>query len=274
MDCQRFSRHLGSFADGELDAADDVKVREHVDSCLSCAKEVDGIRELKSRLSGVFCEERAPDELAFRVRGGIAEAARRPSVGASWVQKLVVPLGMAAAVVFVWQVSLLIDGGADPQLGGARNAVEARWVQGVRTQHAKCTKLGPAHGGSGGPLDAGRVQVQLSAELGLPVLAPDLSGLGFVLSGADACGVNNAPAAHLVYERGRDGCLLSIFSLRRLDTLLPTDGFFAGNRGCFICAGGPSAVLAWHNSDATYLFCGKLSVLELKKLAEWSNPTR
>lgn len=275
MNCRSFRKYLGAFADGELDTATNLEALEHLNFCESCATKVAGIQEIKRGLTRVFAEERVPDGLKSRVRARIAACPGQPALRPSRLQKWVVPLGMAAAIVFAWQVSVLFYRPAvDDFVGGPRNAVEAQWVQAVRIQHKDCTKLGLKHHRESLPIDLRLISVELSKELGLPVLAPNLSSLGFVLVGADACGLNHVPGAHIVYQHEREGWLLSIFSLSPLDTFRPTAGFRVGSRECFVCTDPGPAMVAWHESGVTYLFCGKVGVQRLKELVRQADTLR
>lgn len=269
MDCRDSSQHLDAFANGRLDAELNREAFAHLSGCAACAAKIAKLREMKNALHRVFGSERVPAELVDRVRARVGALSAKSATLPTRFQKWVVPLGMAAAVVFVWQAGVWFDL-SEVSPNGSHSASEARWIQAVRFQHQGCIKLGSKHHRAALPRGVKLIGAVLREELGLEVLAPDWTSLGYRLHSADTCGVNNIPGAHLVYERMSDGRLLSIFSVKRLEAFAPSSGFRAGGRGCFVCDCPGATILAWHENGVTYLFCGKMSVNELVRLADAS----
>ncbi len=267
MNCEEFKKTLSTRAGSESDHDIDRRMLEHVKSCEQCARTVAGPSQLKSQLNQVFVEERAPSGLRFRVHAELMAAARDEARRPSRVQRWVIPLGVAAAVAFVALASILFDRSASELSGGPKNAVEARFVKAVRKQHDGCTRMVAARPDEGLSIDEKEVREKLSKELRLPVLAPDLADRGFVMVGADLCGLNGMPGAHVIYrESGGEGRLLSVFTVRPVTSLKPTHGFHAGGHDCFLCAGRDSTVVAWHESQATYVVCGAITAREFREL--------
>lgn len=269
MNCRSFIRFLGAFADDELDTEKNIEALEHLNMCAHCAAKVAEIQLLKRSLTRVFSGERASDRLRERVRDAIADESSRRVRRFPQPRRWVVPLGMAAAIAFVWLgYPFVADRGTTPS-ATPEPALEARLVSSVVDRHFGCIKLGPAHHRASLPRDVHRIAEVLGRELGFPVCAPDLSKAGFRLHSADSCGADGLPGGHVVYERIADGVLLSVFSLRRTDA--PPDAAAApdpGVRKCLVCDQKlPAAVVGWRDARATYLLCAKLPPAELIALA-------
>lgn len=267
MNCNSLRKHLGAFADGELEADRNAEALEHLNSCGACASEVTQIRELKDALSRSFEQQRLPEGLADRVRARVRREADQTVGGIGGIHKWVVPLGMAAAIVFVWQASLLFDGGS-AETGGPRSDVEARFVSAVLTRHRNCTRLGPAHSRAGLTLDAEIVGRVFSQELGVRVLVPDLSSFGYRLQSADTCGMGKRPGAHIVYEHETGEDVLSVFTLERRDGFQPAEGLVIGGGPCFVGGGPGPTLVAWHDGEATYVLCSTAEFKALRAMAE------
>jgi anti-sigma factor (TIGR02949 family) len=115
-DCRDRARMLGSYLDGELEAAKLIEIDEHVTACETCREEVQLLRAMRGSLKRVV---RTPAPAGLRERIGNAMAAERSraeakeeaavdSLGAkaplvslaSW--RTMVPLATAAALALVW----------------------------------------------------------------------------------------------------------------------------------------------------------------------------
>lgn len=266
MNCTNFERYLGAFADGELETDRNVEALEHLNSCEACAGKVAQIRKLKEALARGFNQQEIPEGLADDVRVGIWREADKPPGGVGRIHRWVVPLGMAAAIVFVWQASLWFDGGGET--GGPGRDVEARFVSNARTRHRDCTRLGAAHHRTGLALDAESLRRAFGEELGLPVLAPDLSSFGYRLQSADTCGMGKSPGAHIVYEHETGIDILSVFTLERRNGFRPTEGFVISGRPCFVRGGPGPTLVAWHDGEATYVLCSTAGIEVLRAMGE------
>ncbi len=267
MNCRSFRKYVGAFADGELDTAINVEALEHLNFCESCATKVANIQKMKATLARMFAQERSPALLADRVRGRLREHADGSVVRFRLLQRWVVPFGIAAAVAVVWFASMLTTGGKAGYVSGPKSTVEAQWVNTARMQHQGCTKMGPKHHNRDLPIDSAGIERVLGEKFGFPVLAPDLSSAGFVLLGADTCGLNGIPGAHVIYRHGKDGWFLSVFSLAGLSPIKPTEGFSVGGHSAFVSTDPGFTVISWQESGVTYVFCGKTSISSLEQLS-------
>ena len=267
MNCSNFKRYLGAFADGELETDSNAEALEHLNSCEACAGKVAQIRKLKEALARGFDQQQIPQGLADRVRAGIRREADQPAGGVGRLHKWVVPLGMAAAIVFVWQASLWFDA-PGLETGGLGSDVEARFVSDARTRHRDCTRLGVEHHRPGLALNPETLRRVFSKELGLRVLAPDLSSFGYRLQSADTCGMGKSPGAHVVYEHETGGDIISVFTLERREGFMPTEGLVIGGRPCFVSRGPGPTLVAWHHGQATYVLCSTAGFQVLRAMVE------
>ncbi len=261
MKCSDFRKLI----DGDVDDAKNREALDHLESCMGCASEVAATRQLKRSLTRMFEAETAPESLRAAVHDSVRAGGNLRMAPTGGVRRWVVPLGMAAAVAFVWLVApLLFDRAPD-----STAVVQARWVSSVAERHGGCTLRGAAHHRANLPRDAGSVRVTLGAELRLDVLVPDLVADGFRFHSADACGIGDARGAHIVYQRISDGRFLSIFTVPRMDGLRAEPGGGSLRRSYFrgVAARG-AGVVAWHKNAATYVLCGISTTEQLIELAE------
>ncbi|MEE9294856.1 MAG: hypothetical protein V3W34_07855 [Phycisphaerae bacterium] len=268
MDRDTFRKHLISFADGTTEPELFDEARQHVEQCPESAADVEDIRRFKRSLARIYAQEQVSPELRQRVRAAIGAAARPPAPRILRLRRWTVPLGIAAAVAFVWVASQFVPR-SDGQRGAPSAApVQARYVGAVRQRHNRCTKMGPTHHRQSLSRDLGMISAVLGRELGFQVAAPDLTKKGFELQSADNCGFAGIPAAHLVYHRPSDGLNISLFSTRRLNDLAAQE-FKRGRRNYFVAQNVRAAtVLAWHVGDTTCVLCGKMGLDGLMALAD------
>jgi anti-sigma factor (TIGR02949 family) len=114
-DCRDFSRTLGSYLDGELEASTAFEIESHVSSCDRCREEVQLLRAMRGSLRRVV-RTSAPGGLHDRMRTAMAaEQAREDAQAAaqfegslapfaskkgSW--RSMVPVATAAAIALAW----------------------------------------------------------------------------------------------------------------------------------------------------------------------------
>ncbi|MFO8008409.1 MAG: zf-HC2 domain-containing protein [Candidatus Brocadiia bacterium] len=76
MNCEKTTKLLGAYLDGELGEGEAAQVREHLQACPRCAAELEELRRLDRSL-GALTGMEAPAGFARRVRAA-AERAREP----------------------------------------------------------------------------------------------------------------------------------------------------------------------------------------------------
>jgi anti-sigma factor RsiW len=267
MDCKDFEQIAAALVDGELGTDVHSDARRHVASCPRCLARVEDARAMKTAIGRVFPTVGTPESLVARVRGAIEAESQAAPVAAARPSRWTTPLAMAAALAFLWLGSVIVESRRAPE-GSSHVEAAARWVSDVQQMHAKCIKAGPMHHDDRFSLDLDRLSKQISDVLGLHVVVPDLSAYGFRLQSADTCGIGPVPGAHLIYEHRGDGALLSLFTVARQAGLASSAGSGSTGADCFVCEKGARTVVAWHASDATYVFCGGFEVKELVAIVE------
>ena len=273
MDCKRFRKYVGAFADGELDIQHNLDVLDHLKMCPSCASRVDEIGLLKQSVKRAFGAARAPQPLLQQIpdshdaeadarlarsgAGSTARSRRLPRLG--------IALGMAAA--FLLAVALWQFGSPSQIRPGTITVVTGRAVADVREQHRACVlRRGLRHHDPSMPRDLTRLAQHLQRELKLDVLVPDLSPHGFELVGADRCGIRGRPGAHVLYHSATTGGALSVFTVRYLPEI--SAGAIGNPEASrFFVSDASIPVVAWHQGPQTYVLCGDLPSETLLEVA-------
>lgn len=274
MNCTKFRKFVGAFADGELDVAQNLEALEHLNVCRDCAAHVANITNLKTAIRRIYGRAETPNALRDQVlatlktaaRGSPQEVRTNSQAPSPPQHRLMAPLGMAAAIVVavtVWQAWP-----APSPKSGAITVVPGQTVRDVRTQHQRCLKAGALHHAADLPRTFSGIERLLSAELKLKVLAPDLSAHGFALVGADRCGILGRKGAHLLYRSVVSPTAISIFTVVHLGWLRSADHQGDGRYAYMSGSDDGIAVLAWHDGPQTYVACGDLSASALGDIIE------
>jgi anti-sigma factor (TIGR02949 family) len=109
-DCRDFSRMLGSYLDGELEASKLMEIDAHVSDCERCREEVQLLRATRGSLRRVV---RTGAPAGLRERIGVAMAAERTREDVAALQdeplvtrrgswRTMIPVATAAAIALVW----------------------------------------------------------------------------------------------------------------------------------------------------------------------------
>ena len=180
-----------AYVDGEVPAADTLRVRGHIEDCPTCYRHVAAEQAaravLRSRADTLV--ERAPE----RLRGSCAAAGRTGATGrrlpllsrASW------PMALAATLVLAVTAAIGYSVVAHPA-----HAVAAQ----LTLDHLKCFSLFEEPAG----LKAAEVQAELKARFGFDVTLPDGTGDdGLTLVGGRRCLYLDGAVAHMLYRRGQ-----------------------------------------------------------------------
>jgi anti-sigma factor RsiW len=73
MTCDQCQELLDAYIDGELPAADEAAVREHIASCAECAREHAVLAATSRRIGETLVKYQAPDVLKARIRVALAQ---------------------------------------------------------------------------------------------------------------------------------------------------------------------------------------------------------
>ncbi len=270
MTCRNFRKFVAPFADGELETEASADALEHLNMCPECAKRVDEVHRMKDAIRRNFEAERAPAGLADKVRAALRdeqEAPRPPS--RSWIHHLVLPTGVAAAIllaVAVWQWQRPSD--STPQPGSTTSVVKATFASAdLRVQHKMCCDH-PNHHDDRLGRELSEIAANLTTKLRLVAIAPDLKAAGFSLLGAHICDIKKARGGHVLYQDAR-GRVVSVFSVAADDC---RDMKFHRRQGGSPIAAeefsGSPTMIAWPNGAGctAYVLCGQIPAAEMRAI--------
>lgn len=182
--CEGRLEALSALLDGELDPEEELELRRHVDTCEACRAwraQLDGLSTAVARSIG---RERAPRQLALRVR-------RLETV--SWRHRAAAGAAAAAAVLFA---ALVLFGRTPPGDGSAALLVDDhhRFVSGASALAVPSS-------------DPGAVSRELAEKLPFQVAVAEVEGAH--LRGGHDCSLPEGRAAYLQYEH--EGERVSVF---------------------------------------------------------------
>ncbi len=264
MTCQSFREYLGAFADGELDPEANAQALEHVNICPSCAQRVTEIQRMKKAVRRVFEGASAPPHLAEKVRSIIrAEAASPPKASRSVIHRLIIPTGMAAAILAAVAVWLLLP---EPPADGP--GVQATFASQVRHQHQMCCDHQGPHDATLGR-ELAVIAENLAARLNVKAIAPDLADRGFTFRSAHVCDIQGRRCGHVMYQAA-DGPMLSVFSLAAADCKDVDFGTGAGDQGGDwpVEQRGKPTMIGWAVEPTAYILCAEADKRGLSELAQ------
>jgi mycothiol system anti-sigma-R factor len=187
MNCQDVQPRLGSYLDGELDAAETAAIAAHLKACAGCAASLDRLRALRAAVRAELASYRAPDTLRMRVRDAVREAAPAvsPSRQSAW-SWLAVAAAVVLAVVGTWKVA-------------ADRAATTIVTEEVLAAHVR--SLMPGHLTDVLSSDQHTVKPWFNGKLDFSPPVTDQAAAGFPLEGGRLDYVGDRPVAALVYAR-------------------------------------------------------------------------
>lgn len=267
MDCRSFRKFVGAFADGELEVSQSLDALEHLNMCPSCTRRVEEVNGLREAMKRIYGEESAPPglrrDVLFALDAEVDASAtikldRHPL--ARWRRsRLFVPLGIAAGLVLAATMWQFLPTGSSPSPGQI-TVVAGRAVADVREQHRRCLiEHRYDHHDESLTLYLPEIAKRLSQRLRMKVIAPDLSREGFVLVGADDCGIRGRPGAHVLYRAESNDVALSLFSVARMGDLGAAANTACAERRCFVSTEDALTVAAWHEGAETYAMCAAVA---------------
>lgn len=264
MKCQDVRRFLYAFSDGALEVKENLEILGHLNMCPRCAARADADAQLKQRLAGIFSSESAPEPLRQAILTQIRPSPPRQR-SHRWIVRLAPPLGIAAALLIIAGIwwshapanSAELTANNVAAFDGGHPVAARELAAAFRAGHQRCSALGRAHHRAGLSRHLPMLQQQLSAELGMDVLAPNWHSKSLRFVSACNCGMpDGAEGAHLVYERMH-------VETASLYTLRPTPLFEAFERdivdGCHYRVGYSEGInlVAWRGRNADYLLCAE-----------------
>jgi anti-sigma factor RsiW len=166
-------------------------------------------------------------------------------------------VGLAAAAIVVVALGAwhYWPAGARSRLAAKASAEEI--LDAIRHQHLACVAAGGLkHHDESLSRDLVVVADRLGDRLHLPVLVPDLARYEFDFVGADQCGIQGHPAAHVLYHSPVKD-FLSVFSAERLAGITGCGERRFKNHKYVISRDNSACVVAWEENDHTYAVCAR-----------------
>jgi anti-sigma factor RsiW len=208
--CERFGGLRARWVDGDIDAADALSLRLHLESCEACERDVREQREVREllRARAVALRAPAPETLRQRVAAIVADGAAKPASNVvpmrpraarpllgtlrQWMPR------SAAAAVFIAVAGVVAVGALAP-----RGSVLAAQMA---LDHLKCMVIAPTRPG----VDAAEIEQQFREQRGWAVtVPPSAPALGLQLVGLRTCLYHDGHMAHVLYEL--EGKRVSLF---------------------------------------------------------------
>lgn len=264
MTCRDITALLGTYADGELDAAQARAVIAHLPDCRSCAAQVARWQRLR-RAAHRSISVPVPATLSMRVQNSVAAARRARSGGP---QRWLLRISAVAAAVLLAMISsaLLVRPDA------LRRNETIRPLQ-LAAIHALCAVEQPHDARRIRGSDPALIARKLRQDLDYPACIPNMSWANLRLDGLCTClQVNDARTVHAFYRGGEDeAAVVSIFSIDRPAFLANNDRRITsrvGPRIYQVGTVGAANVAAWVENNATYAFVAQMPLTELVRLAD------
>ncbi|MHC5109155.1 MAG: anti-sigma factor family protein [Planctomycetota bacterium] len=275
MNCTLFQKYVSAYADGELSVEKNLDALEHLNVCPGCARRVADIQQLKTTLKRVISTETAPPELARRIRDNLdqpltdqpepqetvtAPAALHPQtsrpgksaktgVGRGLLFRFRSVVGAAAVLTMLVLVRNVWFGGSE----GAAMAADVVFKEATK-QHRACGKGGGLDHGRNLPRDRETAACCLRRQLGLKVVAPDLSNFGYEFIGGDFCGIKSRKGAHILYRNRERPSMLSLFFVEELPVDSGGVEVKIGEQNCRF-KGGAAATIFWNEPGRACVAC-------------------
>lgn len=192
MTCLSVRPLIEAHLDGELDANQQVHIREHLESCASCNAAYERLQRLHAGIRSHAPYFRAPESLALRVAASVRKAGKAQRLPRAWAWQW-----LAAAA----SVALVISLAANFALMRARPGANQLLAREVLSGHAR-SMLG-AHLVDVASSDRHTVKPWFSGKLDFSPDVKDLAGKGFPLSGGRVDYLAGRPVAALVFHRAQ-----------------------------------------------------------------------
>lgn len=248
MKCERASRLLHRFADGELGLFSRWRVDRHLARCSACAGQLAALQNLRAGVRAKLPYHRAPPALAARI--GAALPREAPPASGAWRWRLGDGLrlggaGLAGALAGV-ALTMLVT--ASPR-GSVTPDIEAdlidSHIRSMMGEHLTDVRTSDQH----------TVKPWLSARLNVSPPVRDLASEGFPLIGGRLDYIEGHPAAAVVYRRRQHVINLFAWSSTGPDRPIHTEMRQGFN------------VVSWRQGDIDFAAVSDIDATELRDFA-------
>lgn len=188
MTCDSAQRFLNAYVDGELDAASDLQMEEHLRTCGSCAQLFARLGALRSVIATEISPYPAPDELRRRIQSDLRNSTRvaprkKPAFDWKWAA--------IAASVLVSALALWHLQPRQQQQNLVAQEIVASHIRSLMANHLVDEPSSDQH----------NVKPWFAGKLDFSPTVKNLDAQGFMLAGARLDYLDNRPVAAIVYRR-------------------------------------------------------------------------
>jgi anti-sigma factor RsiW len=199
MNCSSIQPLIGAAVDGELDASQQFKIREHLEDCPSCNRAYQDLQQLHEDIRSQAIYYQAPDSLVQRLRASIRgehhQNIQRRELPWKWI-------AIAASVLLAFSISanLLLSKRELPENQFIAQEVLSEHVRSMLTNHQVDVISSDRH----------TVKPWFGDKLDFSPDVKDLAARGFALIGGRVDYINQRPVAALVFQRSKH--VISLFT--------------------------------------------------------------
>jgi len=189
MNCPDVRHLLEPYADGELDLVRHVEIEQHLSACAACAEQEKNLRSLRAALSSPALYHRAPPALRTRIRlasGPVPHGRRR-----LLLQRAALAAGVLLMIGASVTIGMLLSRSGPAADDRLAERIVAGHVRSLQVEHLTDVPSSDQH----------TVKPWFRGKLDFSPQVPDLSALGFALSGGRLDYLAERPVAALVYLR-------------------------------------------------------------------------
>jgi len=194
MRCDDYQESLNRYIDGEMATDEADELRDHLATCVDCAREHDALAATSLRLKETLVRHQAPDVLKARIRSALGQPDAFAPPVATPARRRWSPIGLAAAGLVIAALSSALTYTA------ARQGTEAHSVRDdLLASHIR--SLMPGHLTDVASTNQHNVKPWFNGRVDLSPPVPSLDSAGFPLIGGRLDYVGGRVAAVSVYMR-------------------------------------------------------------------------
>ncbi len=246
MSCERTSRELHAYFDGELDAVGAAEFERHLESCPDCATALAAQRTLRSSLKASSLRERAPEALRRKLQAELAAPVPRAVTSASST-----PMWRALALAASFMLVVVVGWRPIEGLLGARS--ESAIFTSVVDAHIR--SLQPGHLIDVVSTDQHTVKPWFDGKIDFAPPVRDLSADGFPLQGGRLDAISGRTVAVVVYARRKH--VINVFMWPATKEAAPASGASLGYNW-----------VEWRKDGMTSIAVSDVSAPDLETLRE------
>jgi anti-sigma factor RsiW len=243
MNCPDARIYLMAYLDDELDVADTLRVEQHLSTCQECGAVREEALALRSLLRDPELYAKPPEALRDRVKFAVRQAAQQESRSA-WYPVYRYS-AIAAALIAVMSGAWLLTRPSNQNLLASE----------IVDSHVR--SLQPGHLIDVPSSDRHTVKPWFQGKLDFSPPVPDLSQLGWILTGGRLDYMDKRPVAVLVYRRGKHDINVYVWPSAK-----------SGNSNVEQTESRGYQILHWNQASMNYWVVSDLNGTELRQFAD------